>query len=201
MVNYTAEVRFGAVILILPIRMDRRLSLGKQLSGRSTLIPDAAATVSATRDALEVSSRLFLGGLVSTRARLRFTGRFCAAPGGRNRQPPPRRGWGIFDRRNGEISTGVDKTSILNRTKPNPRSQGARIHYRRSQSALFGTAVFRFQWAYDLSGVTRTSNTGALPNPPCGKCAAGLPLCGLTPRPSELSSSFRPPHISRPWVE
>src|SRR5690242_13880048 len=33
---------------------------------------------------------------------------FNAGPNGRNSQPPLQRGWGIFDRRFGEFSTGVD---------------------------------------------------------------------------------------------
>ena len=47
--------------------------------------------------------QLFLGGLVSTRAHLRFTSRFYLPPPGWNYQPPPVRGWGIFDRYFGGI--------------------------------------------------------------------------------------------------
>ena len=71
--------------------------------------PDGAVSGSAPSFIVSMSlGQLFLGGLVSTRAHLRFTSRFYLPLPGWNYQPPPARGWGIFDRYNGEFSTGVD---------------------------------------------------------------------------------------------
>jgi len=58
-------------------------------------------------------SRLFLGGLVSTRARFRFTSRIHFTPTGCSCEPHPQQGGGLFDRRNAEFSTGVDRSPSL----------------------------------------------------------------------------------------
>ena len=50
---------------------------------------------------------LFLGGLLSSRARFRFTSRFHHRSIGCNRKPT--QGGGIFVRHNGEFSAGVDR--------------------------------------------------------------------------------------------
>ena len=48
-----------------------------------------------------------------------------ALPTGRNSQPPPDGGWGIFDRRFGEFSTGVDSTGVT----VGERGRGRRIAF------------------------------------------------------------------------
>src|SRR5581483_2763906 len=79
-------------------------------------------------------SWLFLGELLSSRARLRFTSRHHLHGIGCNCKPSPSLGGGIFDRRNAEISTGVDicvigmvPDDLLKERTPRPEPGSTRL--------------------------------------------------------------------------
>src|SRR5690242_15011197 len=66
---------------------------------------------------------------------------FNAGPNGRNSQPPLQRGWGIFDRRFGEFSTGVDNETRTNQKNRGLPAQIDRATMSSSGSKRPGTAI------------------------------------------------------------